>query len=233
MGTRRAGPGSSEALRRTLVGCLAVVCLAACRDEEDQASPAGAEAPSEESAAPLVTTTSPLTPAAPNTAAPNTAELAARGAELSAVLTDEQIAKIVDELNAAEIEQARLVLGKSQNEALKSFAQLMLDHHGEARRELDALKTQKTDSALAQKLLRESQASLSALQRANGVDVDRAYAMGQVDAHQKALTTLQQRLLPSTKGTALKSYLKQLEQRIEQHLGRARSLSASLGKAPG
>jgi len=227
-----------ETLKRTLIGwCLAVVCLAACRGEEVQAVLAGSEAPasgSEQSAAaPLVTTTSPLTPAAPNTVGPNAAELAARGSELSAVLTDEQIAKIVDELNAAEIEQARLVLGKSQNEPLKSFAQMMIDHHGEARRELDALRTQKTDSALAQKLLQESQVSLSALQRANGVDVDRAYATGQVDAHQKALTTLQQRLLPSTKGTALKSYLRQLEQRLEQHLGRARSLSASFGRASG
>jgi len=52
----------------------------------------------------------------------------------TAPLNDQQIAKITDSVNSAEIEQAKLAQQKSKNQQVRQFASMMIQHHGQATR---------------------------------------------------------------------------------------------------
>ncbi len=162
---------------------------------------------------------------------PSAADSAALAAELSAPLSDEQIALIAEGLSSGEIEQAKLAQTKATDTQVKSFAQKMIEHHGRSNRQLGALKTKKAESSLASTLARDSKLTMDMLTQANGADFDRAYVQAQVDGHQKALDTLQKRLLPEAGNAALKSHLQKLKPMIEQHLAQARAIQSALTHA--
>jgi putative membrane protein len=143
-------------------------------------------------------------------------------------LTDGQIAAITDTLHSGEIEQANLARSKTKNKDVRSFAAMMIDHHGQARKQQATLKESPEPNPVATQLHSDSQATLGKLSQANGADFDRAYLDAQVDGHQKALDTLKQKLLPNAKAPDLTQYLRDLQPKIEQHLARARTLRDSL-----
>jgi putative membrane protein len=149
-------------------------------------------------------------------------------AELPAPLSDGQIAAITEGLNSGEIEQAKIAQSKSKNKAVLGFANMMIDHHGQAKKRQAALKETPESSPLGTQLSSEAQQTLMTLNQASGADFDRAYLDAQVDGHQKALDTLKGKLLPSAKTPEITKYLRELQPRIEQHLARARTLRDSL-----
>jgi putative membrane protein len=154
-------------------------------------------------------------------------------AELAAPLSDGQIAAITDGLNSGEIEQAKVAKSKSKNKDVLAFANMMIEHHGQAKKQQAALKETPETSPLSTQLQGEAQQTLTKLQQANGADFDRAYLEAQVDGHQKALDTLKSKLLPSAKTPELTKYLRELQPKIEQHLARARTLrDATVQAAP-
>jgi putative membrane protein len=221
---------------------------AACRNEDQPAgthptatppnAPVQSGAPSERTGAtPSATApgaaTGTTTAATPGSAAhtgqpsPNAGNAAA-SADTATPLTDGQIAAITDDLNTGEIEQAKVARSKSKNKDVLSFANMMIEHHGQAKKKQAALKESPEPSPLAKQLQSDSQKTLTQLNQANGSDFDRAYLDAQVEGHQKALDTVRQKLLPSAKTPELTKYLRDLQPTIEQHLTRARSLRDSL-----
>jgi putative membrane protein len=143
-------------------------------------------------------------------------------------LNDAQIAAITDSVNSAEIEQARIAQAKSQNEQVRRFASMMIEHHGQAKAQQAALNLEAAESPLSQQLAVESRATLETLKAKSGADFDSAYLQAQVEAHQKALDTIRHDLQPSAKDPELRSYLENLTPKVSQHLEQARAAQQSL-----
>ncbi len=91
-----------------------------------------------------------------------------------------------------EIESSRLALEKAQSQDIKAFAQMLIADHQKSTNDLKSAATQAEPAiSLAPALDGEQQANVQALQAASGAAFDRLYAQQQVQAHQKALSLVQ------------------------------------------
>lgn len=150
-------------------------------------------------------------------------------------LSDPQIATIADKINTAEIEHAQVAQSKSNNDQVRRFAGMMIEHHGQAKSQQRALGLGNAESPMSTQLEQESKAKLETLRAKTGPDFDRAYIQDQIEAHQKALDTIQQ-LRQNVQSPELRSYLDQLTPQVEQHLEQARTAQQALqtsGDRPG
>jgi putative membrane protein len=146
--------------------------------------------------------------------------------------SDPQIAAITDKINTAEIEQARIAQSKSNNEKVRQFAEMMIEHHGQAKSQQQALGLGSAESQMSTQLEQESKATLETLQAKTGPDFDRAYMQGQVEGHQKALDTIR-KLRQSAQSPELRAYLDKLTPQVEKHLEEARSAQQALQASAG
>lgn len=207
---------------------------AAGAGQTDQSATAPSASPP--SAAPQTATPAVAQPATTPTSAndPATARTPVSGRDdNTGPLTEGQIAAITDGVNKGEIEQAKIARSKSKNKDVLAFASMMIAHHGQATKQLAALKETPETSPLAIQMEGNAQSTLARLNQANGADFDRAYLEAQVQGHQEALDTLRQKLLPSATSPALTKYLKGLQPKIEQHLERATQLRDQFASAQG
>jgi putative membrane protein len=218
----------------TVAGSLSCLLALNCSQQRpasdaSQASEAGAATPTEGSTASATPPAEPFAEASttstpePATTAPATSPPAAS----SEALTDEQIAAVTSLANNVEIEQAKLARARSKNEQVLQFAGMMIAHHGEAQRKQDALSLGSADSTLSRDMIVESSETMRLLKEKQGAEFDRAYMQAQVQAHQKVLDAIDQKLLPSAKRADLKTHIETLRPRIKQHLEQAeRTVSA-------
>jgi putative membrane protein len=155
---------------------------------------------------------------------------------LPAALTEGQIAHIADMANTAEIEQGKLALSKAKAPRVRAFAQKMVKHHEQAKAEqkkiIKELQLSPAESPESNVWKTDGDRAIGALRGASGSGFDRAYVDGQVDAHQKALDTIDKRLVPSAQNERIKSALLKAREVVASHLDEARSLQAELPKAP-
>jgi putative membrane protein len=163
-------------------------------------------------------------------AAPATASAQAKADDEAAAppkveaLSDEQIAAVTDAANSAEIAQAKLAESKSKDAGVKRFAAMMIAHHGAAKQKQAKLKIKPAESAVSTGLQADAASTLDALKTDKGKDFDKAYIAAQIDAHQKVLDTINDKLLPNVKNSDLKAYLDEIKPRVEQHLKEAKQL---------
>jgi putative membrane protein len=146
----------------------------------------------------------------------------------SAALSDEQIGAITEKANTAEIDQAKLAQSKATDERVRSFAAMMIAHHGQAKQKQASLKLTTEESPQSRQLAQEASATLQTLQDKSGRDFDRAYIEAQVEAHKRVLETLNRELLPNAKNPQLKAYLQTIKPTIEQHLAQAQQYQQAL-----
>lgn len=209
---------------------LALIGLLHCKGSDSEPSRTAAD----ESASAATASTSgsdengsPRDPADPRERAESTQQGASEGS--AKALDDSQIAAITDAANSAEMTQGQLAQSKASDSRVRSFAAMMVDHHGEARREQQALGVEKRDNAESQRLSDEADTALQSLQQKSGAEFDRAYIQLQCEEHKKVLDTIEQKLLPAAKDPGLKAYLQQLEPKVEAHLAQAERLQKDLG----
>jgi putative membrane protein len=143
-------------------------------------------------------------------------------------LTDEQIARVAEDVNDAEIAQAKLAQAKSKDADVKKFAAMMIAHHGEAKQRQAKLKLKGEDSGLATTLHADAASTLDVLKTASPEDFDRDYVKAQVDGHQKVLDALNDRLIPSATRAEVKALLEQVKPVVEEHLVRAKNLRSTI-----
>jgi len=141
-------------------------------------------------------------------------------------LNDAQIAAITEAANSAEIAQAKVAQARSKDAAVKTFAAMMLTHHGEAKQKQANLKLKTEESGISTALQADAGATMNALKDA-GKDFDKTYIAAQIAAHQKVLDTINDKLLPNVKDERLKAYLEEIKPTVEQHLTRAKQLQQS------
>ncbi|HTV17700.1 MAG TPA: DUF4142 domain-containing protein [Polyangiaceae bacterium] len=142
-------------------------------------------------------------------------------------LSDPEIAMITEQANTAEIEQARVAQSKSQNDEVRRFAQMMIEHHTRAKSDQQALGLSTAESPLSRQLEQKAMTTLETLKSTSGADFDRAYIDAQVEGHQEVLDTIRQ-LQPNAQSSGLRSYLDDLTPKVEQHLEQARAAQQAL-----
>lgn len=215
--------------RHTLFSAALVLAVACNRNAAPQpenqtppASPQDTAMPNANPSAQEPTATGPVNTAASNQ---NT------GASHPETLTDEQIAQITDDANSGEIAQAKLAKDKAKDPRVKSFAERMIKHHGEAKDKQAKLNLKTDSSTTARKLENDATVTLATLKSDPDTSFDRDYINDQVMEHQQVLDTVNNQLLPQVKNADLKSYLTDMKSTVEMHLKAAKDLQAKLAGA--
>jgi len=142
-------------------------------------------------------------------------------------LNDAQIAAITELANSAEIAQAKVAQLKSKDAGVKSFAAMMIVHHGQAKQKQAKLKLKTEESGVSTAMNADAGATLDALNANLGKDFDKTYIDAQIAGHQKVLDAINDRLLPNVKDANLKAYLDEIKPKVEEHLRQAKQLQQS------
>ncbi|WP_230534406.1 DUF4142 domain-containing protein [Microvirga roseola] len=90
-----------------------------------------------------------------------------------------------------EVMVSNLALSKSENPQVVNFAEMMINHHGQAAKELAKL-TQDGNTAFPVMPDQEQAQVIQRLQGLSGAEFDRAFMQHQLQAHQKAVNLYQQ-----------------------------------------
>ena len=125
----------------------------------------------------------------------------------------------------AEIETAKLALEKSQNEAVKGFAQMMIDDHRRANLQLAELAKSK-DLEVSDDAELINQAKALVLKLRSEDSFDKAYMNNQVVAHRETIELFRRAV--NVDDEELASFARETLPKLEQHLQRAEQLNGQL-----
>ncbi len=162
------------------------------------------------------------------------AEPPAAATPAPAMLTDQEIFKVIDLANTGEVDQAKLAQTKAKNAKVKNFAAKMISHHGKAKEKGSKLSTKlgvtPAESTASTQLKSDADAMMTSLKSTPAGDFDQTYMNGQVQEHQKVLAALDEKLIPSAKDDELKTLLEEMRTTVESHLKEAQQIEAELAK---
>jgi putative membrane protein len=128
--------------------------------------------------------------------------------------------------NMAEVETGKLALSKSQNAEVKTFAQQMVDDHGKALADVQAL-AQAKGVTLPTELDAKHKALAAKLDKANGTAFDKAYTkQGGVAAHKETLAKLQ-KASKAAKDADVKGQVDKTIPVVQEHLKHAEQVAGS------
>ncbi|MBB4639102.1 DUF4142 domain-containing protein [Longimicrobium terrae] len=146
---------------------------------------------------------------------------------------DPNVAASASASNMDEIQTSQLALQKTQNAAVREFAQMMVNEHGTFEREMQTLLQQKgmapVDNAHSGTWKRNLPRTLEMLRAMNGAQFDMAYMTHQVGGHEMTLNTIDTTLLPNTRDPQMREMLQnRVRPAVVQHLQRARQILAGM-----
>lgn len=147
-------------------------------------------------------------------------------------LNDHEIVKVVLTANEGEKDMAEVAVKKAQNQAVKEFANMMIQEHKGSTAETKALaKQEKLDpkkSDFSKNLENDVDTWMKDLKKADKVTFDKTYINAQVAAHQKVLATLDETLIPQASNAALKEKLQKTREAVAKHLTHAQEVQSKL-----
>lgn len=123
-----------------------------------------------------------------------------------------------------EIQTSRLALQKSKSQAVRSYAQRMIQEHTKSTQQLKQLAQQK-EVTLPTDVGAENQPLLKQLKQLSGTAFDQAYMNGQVQAHSKTQQRYQA-YLRQGQDPQLKTFASRIAPIVAEHLQMARSMVA-------
>ena len=145
---------------------------------------------------------------------------------------DAQIAHIAYTADSIDIAAGKQALAKSQNKAVRDFAQEMVRDHTAVNDKALALvkKLQVTpqDNPTSQALSKDAAAKLASYAKLNGAAFDKAYATNEVAYHKTVNAALSKTLIPNAKNAELKSLLQTGLKLFTEHQTHAEHLAAGL-----
>jgi putative membrane protein len=146
-------------------------------------------------------------------------------------VNDAQIASIVVTANKVDIDAGKLAASRSTNDAVKTFARLMVtDHTGVNKSAMDLaarLKLTPQNNPTSQSLRTDGEKSLAHLKTLKGAAFDKAYIDREVAYHQQVIDALGQTLIPNATNEELKALLVKVRPAFVAHLEHAKRLQAS------
>lgn len=154
--------------------------------------------------------------------------VAATGTVPMTKLSDGQIASILTTVDDGEIEQAQLALEKATKPDVQAFAKHMVEQHTTAKQTGARLASQSNiqpaDSPKSQELKQAGAQMLKQLNAADSNNFDITYMDGQIQQHSDVLKLIKEQLLPAVNEPALRDYLSQARDMVQQHLDQARQI---------
>jgi len=148
--------------------------------------------------------------------------------------TDAQIAMIVVVADTVDVNYGKLAVQKTNNPAVKEFAETMIRDHTAVNDKATALAKKlgvtPTESDLSKSLDANGAKELATLRKLTGAEFDRAYVNNEVGYHEAVISVLDQTLIPNTRNAELKSLLESGRPIFAAHLEHAKMIQASLGK---
>jgi len=131
-----------------------------------------------------------------------------------------------------EITSGRVALEKSQNPAVRDFAQQMMSDHGRSTAELkQALKEGKVMVTVPTSLDPQHEQELQALQETPADQFDQAYLQSQIQGHRNALD-MQRAYAQSGDNPALKRFASQSTPVVQSHLAKLEVLAQTSFRRP-
>lgn len=150
------------------------------------------------------------------------------------VLSDANVSSVFAAANNGEIQHANLALERSQNEAVRSFAQRMVKDHTTANEELERILQRARMSPVpvetTEQLERTASETAQTLNELTGSTFDETYIQSQIDTHRWLLETIDNALLPSAGRGDLEELLRQNRAVIAAHLEQAQQIKNSLNQ---
>jgi putative membrane protein len=149
--------------------------------------------------------------------------------------TDPQIAHIVVTANQVDIDAGKLALSKGSSQAVKDFAQTMVNDHTAVNQSAKDLvkKLNVTPEAnpTSHSLQQGGDQNLAALKKLSGSAFDKAYIDHEVAYHQAVIDAMDKTLIPSASNAELKALLVKVRPAFVAHLDHAKELQSSLSKS--
>lgn len=213
--------------RVSLIPVLGLVLAVCGRDTGQQAAGTAAD---------TTGMTGGVVPPAAETPAPGTGAVPPSGAPMT--LSASEITSILATTDSAEILPSQLALEKAQSEAVKAYAQRMINDHGMLEDSLQAMVHRQNitpaPNQLSQQLHSQTQSTMQRLQGLSGAEFDQAYMQAMVQSHQEALSMIDNQLLPSTQDQQLRmAIMQQVRPIVSSHLTEAQQIQQSLGTQTG
>lgn len=147
-------------------------------------------------------------------------------------LNDGEIVKVVLTANEGEKDMAEVAVKKAQNQAVKEFANMMVQEHKGNTTELKALAKQEKindkKSDLSKSLEKDADTWMKDMKKADKAAFDKTYIDAQVAAHQKVLSTLDETLIPQATNAALKEKLQKTRETVAKHLAHAQEIQTKI-----
>ncbi|WP_313116329.1 DUF4142 domain-containing protein [Ectopseudomonas guguanensis] len=148
-----------------------------------------------------------------------------QAADQTQSISSEDFVEEASAKGVAEIETAKLALEKSQNEAVKGFAQMMIDDHRQANRKLaDLAKSKDLEVSDDAELLNQAKALI--LKMRGEASFDKAYMNNQVVAHRETIELFRRGV--NVDDAEIAAFARETLPKLEQHLQRAEQLNGQL-----
>lgn len=150
-------------------------------------------------------------------------------------LTDEEIVKIVETANNAEIRSGEIAKSKSKDDGVKGFAKDMIkvhqDNNKEGKQMAKANKIKPKESDTSRLLKKQSDEKIVELKKMkHGKEFEKAYVDSQVDMHRQVLASIDNELLPNAQNADLKAMLEKTRPVVEEHLKHAEQMQQTLSQ---
>jgi putative membrane protein len=150
----------------------------------------------------------------------------------ASVPSDAEITNAVISSNDIDINAAKMAKSKSQNKEVLGFADMMINDHTAANKEVNDLnaKLNITPKSNADIMAMGAKAKVSStkLSAMSGRDFDKAYLDNQIAFHQGVLEDIDKKLAPGAQKQEVKDLLAKVRPTVQMHLDHAKSLLATI-----
>lgn len=147
-------------------------------------------------------------------------------------LTDPEIAAVAVAANQVDIQAAEQAQQKSRNEAVRNFAQTMIQDHrsviDKATALVKKLNVTPKENALSRQLSSNGAKMRKKLQAKTGAAFDRAYVANEVAYHKAVIAAVTDKLIPEAQNAELKSLLESVVPVLRTHLEHAQMVQKQL-----
>ena len=145
-------------------------------------------------------------------------------------LNDAQIRNVLITIDEGEVTSSELAAQRTQNPDVKNLANMMVSTHKENIKETKRItkdnKIKSKESKLSKDLKKEAWQANHDLKKTEATAFDKTYVDQQVMMHSKALTTLNEVLIPNAKDSAFKAHLERTRDTVQAHLEHAQAVQA-------
>ena len=146
--------------------------------------------------------------------------------------TDPQIAAIVVAANSVDIDAGKFASGKTHNDDVKKFADLMVTDHTAVNKSAGDLCAElgvtPEEDATSKSLRAGGVANVKKLKKLSGEKFDKAYVDHEVDYHVAVLKEIDDVLIPNAQNADLKALIVKVRPAIAAHLEHAQNLQKAL-----